>query len=254
MGCVVVWFVLRPVLLGPQPLPQLDETAETGRRSTFAQRLATVDVGGQVLCIIGFGLLILSLTWAGATFAWDSPAVLVTLVLGVAVIAVFVWWQRAMEPGRVLARALPRQQAMIPWEVMRNRDIGLLFYTSAASGMAMYSVLYFCVLYFTMVKHLAAEEAGRALLFFVPGIGVGVYMAIYMCNSWLRQTWHPIMLGGVIQAAAIGVMPWAVWRERDSVVNGMMALTGVGVGIRFVPGESPRVELDDGYHRLGNRD
>jgi hypothetical protein len=237
LGCVVVWFVLRPILLGPQPLRQLDETVETGRRTTFTQRLATVDVGGQVLCMVGFGLLILALTWAGATYSWDSPAVLTPLNAGLVVIVLFAWWQRAMAPGQVLARALPRQQAMIPWEVLRNRDIGLLFYTSSASGMAMYSVLYFCVLYFTLVKGLAPEEAGRALLLFVPGIGVGVYMAIYMCNSSPRQTWHPIMAGGVIQAVSIGVMPWAVWQERDTIVYGMMALAGVGVGIRFVPGE-----------------
>lgn len=235
----MVWFVLRPVLLGPQPLPQLDETVETGRRSTFTQRLATVDIGGQILCMVGFGLLILALTWAGASFSWASSAVLVPLVVGLITITVFTWWQRAMTPGRVLARKLPRQQAMIPWKVLRNRDIGLLFFTSAASGMAMYSVLYFCVLYFTLVKHLASEEAGRALLLFVPGIGVGVLMAIFMCNTHPRQTWHPIMAGAVIQVASIGVMPWAMWHERDGVVYGMLALAGVGVGIRFVPGELP---------------
>lgn len=170
-GCLVVFFFLRQVLLGPQPIPQLEETAETGRRSTFMQRLATVDIGGQLLCLFGFGLIILAFTWAGATYDWNTPAVLIPLIAGFLIIGTFIWWQREMEPGRMLSKRFPRQQAMIPWQVIKNRDIGLLFFTSFASGMAMYAVLYFCSLYFTMVKHLQPDEAGRALLYFVPGIG-----------------------------------------------------------------------------------
>lgn len=170
-GCIIVWFVLRKELLGPQPIPQLEETVETGRRTTFKQRLKTIDVGGQILSLFGFGLLILGLTWAGSTYAWNSAAILVPLIAGAAIIVGFCWWQYHMSPGKMLANKFPRQQAMIPWEVISNRDIGLLFYTSFASGMAMYSVLYFCTLYFTMVKQLPPSEAGRQLLYFVPGIG-----------------------------------------------------------------------------------
>ncbi|EXM12495.1 MFS transporter superfamily [Fusarium oxysporum f. sp. vasinfectum] len=234
-GCVIVFVFLRPVLLGPQPLPQLEETTQTGRKSSTMQRLATIDAGGQVLCLLGFGMLVLSFTWAGATYDWDTPAVLVPLIAGFLIMFAFIWWQREMEPARRLAKLFPRQRAMIPWQVIKTRDIGLLFFTSFASGMAMYAVMYFCSLYFTMVKHLPANEAGRALLFFVPGIAVGVYIAILMCNNWPRQTWHPIMTGSIIEAVAIALLAWAMWEERDRVVYGMMAMAGVGVGVRFMP-------------------
>lgn len=45
------------------------------------------------------------------------------------------------------------------------------------------------------------------------------------------------MLGAVIEAIGIGVLAWAMWEERDGLVYGMMALTGVGVGVRFMPSE-----------------
>ncbi|KAH7194898.1 major facilitator superfamily domain-containing protein [Fusarium oxysporum] len=223
-GCIVVFVFLLPVLLGPQPLPQLEETTQIARKSTVMQRLATIDAGGQALCLLGFGLLVLAFTWAGATYDWDTPAVLVPQLPAL-----------SMEPGRRLAKLFPRQLAMISWQVIKNRDIGLLLFTSFASGMAMYAVMYFCSLYFTMVKHSQANEAGRALLFFVPGIAVGVYMAIRMCNNWPRQTWHPIMTGSIIEAVAIALLAWAMWEERDGVVYGMMAMAGVGVGVRFMP-------------------
>ncbi|KAM0079966.1 hypothetical protein ACKRZS_007887 [Fusarium odoratissimum] len=234
-GCIVVFVFLRPVLLGPQPLPQLEETTQIARKSTVMQRLATIDAGGQDLCLLGIGLLVLAFTWAGATYDWDTPAVLVPTIAGFVIIFAFIWWQREMEPGRRLAKLFPRQLPMISWQVIKNRDIGLLLFTSFASGMAMYAVMYFCSLYFTMVKHSPASEAGRALLFFVPGIAVGVYMAIRMCNNWPRQTWHPIMTGSIIEAVAIALLAWAMWEERDGVVYGMMAMAGVGVGVRFMP-------------------
>lgn len=140
VGMAVIFVVLRKELLGPQPIPQLDETAETGRRTTFVQRLKTIDIGGQVLSIFGFGLLVLGFTWAGASYGWASAAVLVPLIAGALIVAAFAWWEYEMTPGNVLARKFPWQRAMVPWEVIRNRDIGLLFYASFATGMAMFSV------------------------------------------------------------------------------------------------------------------
>lgn len=43
------------------------------------------------------------------------------------------------------------------------------------------------------------------------------------------------MLGAVVEAIGIAILAWALWIENDGVIYGMMALTGVGVGIRFMP-------------------
>ncbi|KAI3555350.1 major facilitator superfamily transporter [Colletotrichum abscissum] len=231
----ILYFVLRSELLGPQPIPQLDETTETGRRTTFKKRLQTIDIGGQLLFLFGFGLLVLGLTWAGATYSWTSPAVLVTLILGVVISILFIVWEYHMSPGKALARRFPWQKAMIPWELVRNRDIGLLFYTSFATGMAMYSVLYFCNIYFTMVKLWSADQSGVQLLYFTPGLAVGVYASAFMCNGWPRKTFPPIFLGSILEMLGIGLLAWALWTEHNPTVYGMMALTGVGTGLRIMP-------------------
>ncbi|GKT49949.1 efflux pump fus6 [Colletotrichum spaethianum] len=235
VSMLIIYFVLRSELLGPQPIPQLDETTDTGRRTTFVKRLQTIDIGGQILFLFGFGLLILGLTWAGATYSWTSPAVLVTLILGVLISVCFVVWEYHMSPGKALARRFPWQKAMIPWELVCNRDIGLLFYTSFATGMAMYSVLYFCNLYFTMVKLWSANQAGVQLLYFTPGLGVGVWTSAFMCNSWPRKTFPPIFIGSILEMTGIGLLAWAIYTEHNPTVYGMMALTGVGTGLRVMP-------------------
>ncbi|KND94152.1 putative MFS-type transporter YusP [Tolypocladium ophioglossoides CBS 100239] len=56
---ITIFFVLRKRLLGPQPIPKLDEPAETGRRTRLVARLKTIDIGGQALFVFGFGLIIL---------------------------------------------------------------------------------------------------------------------------------------------------------------------------------------------------
>lgn len=140
VALIIVFFVLRKELLGPQPIPELNETAETGRRTKFVARLKTVDIGGQLLFIFGFGLVILALTWGGATYSWSSPAVIVPLVLGIIFAGVFCYWEYLLAPGNTMAEKLPWQRAMLPWELISNRDIGLLFYCECATGIGMYAV------------------------------------------------------------------------------------------------------------------
>lgn len=137
---ILTFFVLRKELLGPQPIPELDETIVTGHRAKLVARLNTVDVGGQLLFIFGFGLVILALTWAGVTYPWTSPAVLVSLILGLALSACFLLWERSFGNGGIVSKKLPWQRPMIPWSLLKNRDIILLFYTECANGMGMYAV------------------------------------------------------------------------------------------------------------------
>ncbi|KAH7156112.1 major facilitator superfamily domain-containing protein [Dactylonectria macrodidyma] len=208
VALIVIFFFLRKELLGPQPLPELHETAETGRRSKFSARLKTIDFGGQILFIVGFGLIILALTWGGATYSWASAAVIIPLVLGCVFTGCFVYWEFLLVPGKPLAKRMPWQKAMLPWELLSDRDIGLLFYCECTTGMGMYAVLYFCNIYFIAVRGYDSDKAGIQLLYFLPGLAAG--------------------------AIGIGLLGWAIYAERLGPIYGMMALVGCGSGMRFM--------------------
>lgn len=60
-------------------------------------------------------------------------------------------------------------------------------------------------------------------------------MAVFMVNRWPRQTIYPLMLGSITSAVAVTVLIWAINAGKVSVVYGMMALAGHGVGIRMSP-------------------
>jgi MFS family permease len=171
-GIILVALIIRSELLGPRPVPELDENTETGRRTTFVFRLRTIDVWGQLFFLIGFGLVILSLTWAGATYAWNSAAVLVSLIAGLLMVGIWAIWQNLMSPGHMLGERWHWKRPMIQWEILADRNVGLLFYTSFATGMAQFAVrletelmcrdgrltcpspqvFYFCSIYFAVVK------------------------------------------------------------------------------------------------------
>ena len=139
LGIILVFFVLRKKLLGPQPLPELLQR-EVGIEHEygvhlFKARASTIDFGGQFLFLFGMGLLILGFTWGGANYRWDNAAVLVPLILGTIMALGFIFWEFAMEPGRFLSRRLPTQRPTLPWSLFAQRNMALLFYINAATGM-----------------------------------------------------------------------------------------------------------------------
>jgi hypothetical protein len=86
------------------------------------------------------------------------------------------------------------------------------------------------------VKAYTPSQAGIQLLYYTPGIGVGVYLAMIMCNAYPRQTFFPLFLGSIIEATGISVLCYALQHGHIPTIYGMMALTGAGSGLRFMPG------------------
>lgn len=141
-----------------------------------------------------------------------------------------------MVPGRFVARRFPLQRPTIPWSLFAQRNMGLLFYINFAAGMAMTAVLYYVDIYLVLVKAFTPSDAGVGLLYYTPGLGIGVYLAMYMCNIHPRQTFHPLFLGSIIEAVGITVLTWALHNGKTATIYGMMGLTGCGTGLRFMPG------------------
>ncbi|KAJ5764867.1 hypothetical protein N7520_004426 [Penicillium odoratum] len=232
---ILLVFILRKDLQGPQPLPQLEGRDLSTAPRRFMARIMTIDCGGQMLFLWGFGLLILALTWAGGNYAWNSAAVLAPISIGAVLSIAWVVYERLMVPGAFMARALPRQRAMMPWELISQRDIGLLFLINFTMGVSMFAVMYFMDLYFALVEGNSASKAGTSLLYFLPGLGAGAYMAMFSSNIWPRQTLPALMLGSIASAVGITVLAWAVKAAEKNLIYGMMALVGFGVGSRMNP-------------------
>lgn len=191
VGVGLVVLLLRGELVGPREVVVVPQRVEEGggvsggaegkgKVGRFWERLSTVDFGGQALFLLGFGLLVLAFTWGGGTYAWESVEVLVPLVVGAVLAVAWLVYEWAMVPGRVMARVFPMQKAMMPWELLMQRDIGLLVGINFATGAAMFAIMYFMDLYFTLVQGHSASNAGIALLYFLPGLGGKLFLFLFL--------------------------------------------------------------------------
>ena len=98
----------------------------------------------------------------------------------------------------------------------------------------------YCDIFFSIVRGNGPDKAGVQLLYYTPGLAVGVYLSMFMCNRWPRKTFWPILFGSVIEAVGVGLMAWALSlsAKGNGIIYGMMALTGAGTALRFLPGET----------------
>jgi hypothetical protein len=115
----------------------------------------------------------------------------------------------------------------------------------------MYAVFYFIDLYFALVLDYTPGEVGQNLLYYMPGIGggcfilytiilltgiVGTYLSMFGCTIYPRQTRFPLALGTIIEPLGLTMLAVALRGGDLPTIYGMLALIGVGTGIRFMPG------------------
>jgi MFS family permease len=230
IGSALIFFFLRKELIrGSHHLIKGD------KKSALAG-LATIDYGGTILFVIGVTLIILATSWGGSAYSWSSAHVLAPLVVGGIFFASFFVYEYYMEPGRVLSNMFPNQVAMIPFSLFSRLDSLLLALINAATGAALYSAFYFVGIFWTLVQAYNPAKAGTQLLYYTPGLGVGAYIAMAMCNFFPRQTFFPLWFGSIIEAVGFAVLAWATKERKSTIVNIMMAISGAGTGLRMMPG------------------
>ncbi|KAH2459224.1 hypothetical protein KXW63_001775, partial [Aspergillus fumigatus] len=208
---------------------------KSSRWSALLPALATLDIVGAVLFIFGVGLIILGTAWGGSTYPWSSPEVLVPLIVGGVCFALFFVYECFLEPDRLFARMFPKQVPMLPYSMFARRDTIWLAVLEFSSGAAMYSVFYFIGIYFTLVEAYPASRAGINLLYYIPGLGAGVYIAVFLCNVYPAQTFFTINTGTVAETAGFALLIWAISTQNTALINGMMVLAGAGTGLRLMP-------------------
>ncbi|KAF2869745.1 hypothetical protein BDV95DRAFT_497358 [Massariosphaeria phaeospora] len=205
------------------------------RRTGYVSGLFTFDWIGIILFISGVGLLILGIQWGGTSYSWSSAAVIAPCVIGGVLFVAFFAHEYFLGPGRVTARLFPNQVPMFPSTLFRKKDTSMLMIINFTAGMALVSAFYFISYYWQIAEGYSASRAGIQLLYYTPGIGIGVYSAMFMCNIWPRQTFFPLLWGSILETVGLALLTWAVCTRQRTLVNVFLAVSGAGTGLRFMP-------------------
>ena len=250
---MTIYFLLRKELVKAQPHRREDADGKITmvEKPTLLAKLSIIDYGGMVLFFFGAGLIVLAVTWGGATYPWHSVAVLIPLIIGSIMFFSFFVYEHLMVPGRALSRTFPSQEPMIPLSLFHTKDMSLLTYLNFSTGMAMFSVFYFVGIWFTIVQQYDSSKAGIQLLYYTPGLGVGSYAAMFLCNIWPKQTFWPLFFGSTLEPLGVGMLTWALSNGNVSVVDGMLGFAGVGSGLRIMPGLLHAVGLRSRFKARG---
>ncbi|KAF1970239.1 MFS general substrate transporter [Bimuria novae-zelandiae CBS 107.79] len=205
------------------------------RRTRYVTSLAHIDWPGMTTFILGIGLIILAIQWGGTSYAWSSAATIAPLVLGGLLVLTFFVHEYLLGAGRFTARLFPRQTPMIPSSLFRKKDTTLLLLINFSAGVSLVSAFYFVSYYWQLAEGYTSSRAGTQLLYYTPGLGVGVYSTLFMCNVWPKQTFYPLFIGSIVEAGGLAAMTWAISARNTTLVSVFLAVAGAGTGFRFMP-------------------
>jgi len=234
---VAVLAILVIFLLMRKEVVQGHATAKAGksRRLGYISGVRIIDWPGMIMFILGIGLIILAIQWGGTSYAWSDAATVAPLVIGAILCIGFFIYEYLLGPDRVVARIFPKQVPMIPSTLFRKKDTSLLMIINFSAGISLVSAFYFISYYWQLAEGYSPSKAGTQLLYFTPGLGVGVYLASFLCRIWPRQTFFPLLWGSIVEGVGLSLLAYSVSIRDTTMVKIFLGVSGAGTGLRFMP-------------------
>jgi EmrB/QacA subfamily drug resistance transporter len=189
-----------------------------GKIPVFHRR-RKVDWLGGVLLMASAVVFMLVLTWGGHRYLWLSPTIVAMVGAALVLALAFVW------------HALRTDEPFLPLPLMGGPVVP---YAMAAGGCAIGAMLGLTVhmpLYYDVVYHLSASEAGLAL---IPLVAVSVPGAAIAGRAMVHMTHYKrVAIIGTICSAATGcalaiATPLPLW-----ALLGLLSLFALGLGTTF---------------------
>ena len=177
-----------------------------------------IDYLGAALLSGGVGALILLATWGGTQYAWGSNEIVGLGIVGVALLAAFVWQERrAAEP-------------ILPLQLFRSRIFSVANAMGFTIGMAMFGAIIFIPLFLQIVYGVSAQSSGLRTIPLMAGLLGSAILSGRAISRIGRYRPFPIagtavLVVGMFLLSLLGVdtPPW--------VASAYMVVVGVGLGL-----------------------
>ncbi|KAJ2818870.1 hypothetical protein IWW50_005665, partial [Coemansia erecta] len=190
---------------------------------SFVEKLRRVDFFGMIVLVGGAVMLLLALSFGGQDYKWTSPIVLCLLILGIAVIGIFVLieWKIPKEP-------------IMPLRLFKNRNVGIALAQQVLVGAAMYGPVFYVPIYFSVVKNSSPIGAGLHLLpFLLPITIFSVATGFAVSKTGRYREFQSI--GSGILTLGIGLLVLFNENVTTGKSIGILIVSGIGLGILMQP-------------------
>jgi len=186
----------------------------------FRSALKHLDLSGALFLVTGLVVQLLSLSFGGNEYPWNSAMVVGTLVASIVLLAAF-----------ILVEAETKALPMIPLRMLNGWQPVVVQLTNVFSGMAAYAYMFMIPLYFQAVRGDSPAAAGMRLM--VPSLAtpVGGVIAGSLMHRGYRlcvnvRLGTAMMLLGNLLALSLGTSGQR-WKEFVYLIP---ANLGLGLG------------------------
>jgi MFS family permease len=181
-------------------------------------RMREVDWPGGLLLMASAVVFMLVLTWGGNRFAWLSPTILAMLGASVALALTFVWHAgRADEP-------------FLPLSLIGGTVVPYAMLTGGCGLGAMIGLTVHLPLYYEVVYHLSASEAGLGL---IPLAAVSTFGAAIAGRTMARvRHYKRVAIVGTIVSTLAGIALTLTTPTLWGLLV-LLSIFGIGLGTAF---------------------
>ncbi|KAJ2523634.1 hypothetical protein GGI11_001371 [Coemansia sp. RSA 2049] len=193
----------------PLPKPSATSTRE---------KLLRIDFGGALIMTFGIVFILLALSWGGREYSWSSARVLSFLIIGVIAVLGFFYYENKIP-----------SEPILPFRLLRTRNVALAFVSELFFGAASYAPLIFIPQWALVVKNATPITSG---LYTLP---LSLFESISVLASGLLVTksgrYREILWVGSLFLLA-GLTPFVTFDQHTGLgrIIGFQILAGIGFG------------------------
>lgn len=179
-----------------------------------------IDYPGAALLVAGVSALLLVTVWGGREYDWGSPLIIGLAIAGVALVAVFLWWEtRIAEP-------------ILPLRLFRDRTFSLTSATGFIVGLAMFGGIVFLPLFLQIVVGASATNSGLLLLPMMAGIITASVGSGRLITRSGRYKIYPVV-GSLLAGSALFLLSTMGVGTTLLPASIYMLILGAGLGLMF---------------------
>ncbi|KAF9926781.1 hypothetical protein FBU30_003692 [Linnemannia zychae] len=184
-------------------------------------KIKTIDWAGTFFMAIIAVFLLLPTNLGGNLLAWNSPVVITLYVLAVPAIAAFLWIE-----------ANYADNPIVPTYLWRNHNVVTLLTINIFMGMTFWSLMFYLPIYFQIIEHESATNAGLTMIPLEAGVFVSSNIVGLLVSKYGK--YRPfIFLGTGITVVGIGLCLILTQTASKAIQVVILFVCGLGVGQLF---------------------
>ncbi|SDZ31835.1 MDR family MFS transporter [Herbiconiux ginsengi] len=177
-----------------------------------------IDVAGMVTLALAAAGLVLTASWGGTEYDWDSPVIIGLIILTIVSAVAFVLIERrSSEP-------------VIPMSLFKNRNFTLTTLGGLAIGISMFGAIGYMPTFLQIVNSVNATQSGFMLLPMLGGLLITAIGGGFLVTKTGRYKWMPIV-GSLIIAAALVLFSTMRADTPLWLILSYLAILGLGIGL-----------------------